>query len=80
MDYDSLMRSSSGPILYLIRENFNSILKNYLDNTKQYKSISLFDLNPSILYFRPYHKLFIYSGHDSTLIPLAMAFEVCCLF
>ncbi|CAF4754377.1 unnamed protein product, partial [Rotaria sp. Silwood2] len=61
--YDLFIRSSCGPILYLIRENFDSILKNYLEEE-----------NNNIK--KPYHKFFIYSGHDSTLIPLAMAFEI----
>ncbi|CAF0739599.1 unnamed protein product [Rotaria sordida] len=61
--YDLFIRAGCGPILYLMRENFNSILKNYLE-----------EKNNNLK--KPYHKFFIYSGHDSTLIPLAMAFEI----
>jgi hypothetical protein len=57
--FDSFIRASCGSFLNLIRENFNSLLKNHLDNPN-----------------KSYQKLFIYSGHDTTLIPLAMAFEI----
>ncbi|CAF3855915.1 unnamed protein product [Adineta steineri] len=63
IDFNLFIRSTCGPLLYLLRENFNSILKNYLEQK---------DMNIK----KSYHKLFIYSGHDSTLIPLAMAFEI----
>ncbi|CAF0756523.1 unnamed protein product [Adineta ricciae] len=61
--FDVFLRSGCGPLLSLIRENFNSILKNYREektsNTK-----------------KPFQRFFIYSAHDSTIIPLAMAFEI----
>ncbi|UJR33986.1 hypothetical protein I4U23_021401 [Adineta vaga] len=61
--FDAFIRIGCGALLYLIRENFNSILKNYLEaKTSNIK--------------KPYHKFFIYSAHDSTIIPLAMAFEI----
>ncbi|CAF4161885.1 unnamed protein product [Rotaria socialis] len=61
--FDLFIRSSCGSILYLIRENFNFILKNYLDEKTNGSK-------------KQYQKFFIYSGHDSTIIPLALAFEI----
>ncbi|CAF4609040.1 unnamed protein product [Rotaria sp. Silwood1] len=61
--YDLFIRSSFGRILYLIQKNFDSILKNYLEEKNNNLE-------------KPYQKFFIYSGHDSTLIPLAMALEI----
>ncbi|CAF3998224.1 unnamed protein product, partial [Rotaria sordida] len=61
--FDLFIRSTCGPLLYLMKENFNSIAKNYLDEKEN--NIK-----------KPYKKLFVYSGHDTTLIPLTMALEI----
>ncbi|CAF1156285.1 unnamed protein product [Adineta ricciae] len=58
--FDVFIRATCGPLLYLMRENFDSIAKNYLENNEN----------------KSYQKLFLYSGHDTTLVPLAMALEI----
>jgi len=61
--FDVFIRSTCGPLLYLMKENFNSIAQNYI--AEKENNIK-----------KPYQKLFVYSGHDTTLIPLAMALEI----
>jgi hypothetical protein len=61
--FDVFIRAACGPLLYLMKENFNSITKNYLEEKENHNQ-------------KPYQKLFVYSGHDTTLIPLAMALEI----
>ncbi len=46
-----------------MKQNFNSIANNYIQEKENN-------------FKKPYQKLFVYSGHDTTLIPLAMALEV----
>lgn len=55
IDFDLFIRSACGPLLSLMKDNFQSLV----DHQGQ-----------------PSKKLFVYSGHDTTLIPLAMALEV----
>lgn len=59
IDFNLFIRSTCGPLLYLMNENLKSIRDHYIEGKEN-----------------PYQKLFIYSGHDTTLIPLAMAFEI----
>ncbi|UJR13380.1 hypothetical protein I4U23_000396 [Adineta vaga] len=61
--FDVFIRATCGPLLYLMKENFDSIKKNYLEEKQT-------NMNKS------YKKFFVYSGHDTTVIPLAMALEI----
>jgi len=61
--FDVFIRSGCGSLLYLMKQNFNSIANNYIQEKENN-------------FKQPYQKLFVYSGHDTTLIPLAMALEV----
>jgi lysophosphatidic acid phosphatase type 6 len=61
--FDVFVRSKFGTVLKLIKQNFESVLKNYIADKENDQKTS-------------YHKLFIYSCHDTTLIPMTMALGI----